>query len=99
MATPSKAFIDATKLSIMREPTFRIVDARLLAMFNTAAIAPNAFAPWWSVIVADQLAVAMIHKANRIPSPPLGRQMVLTFPPVYKERRAATGRLYPTGIR
>jgi hypothetical protein len=51
---------------------------------------------WYPAQMMPPLAIKTVV---RIPTPPMGRQIILTFPPIYKERgggdHATTGQLYP----
>jgi hypothetical protein len=67
----------------------------------TAALMPSA-PDYTLVVVAGMLDKSLpLNQVKTIPLPPMGRQMLLTFPPVYKERggsgnaRPTTGQLWP----
>lgn len=93
MAAPVKNFTDPTTLSKMgpdlsmllvvpRPPQFQSLTGALLIWnpFPWAMVQPGVLAP--KPVLQQQL---------RIPTPPMGRQMVLTFPPVYRSNDSNAG--------
>jgi len=88
MATPVKNFTDPTALSRLSPVFFATIRTpKLWSPFTQVAMLPNDFHRFTLMMtgVASSLFFTNIRNP-RIPLPPMGRQMVLTFPPVYKSR-------------
>lgn len=102
MAAPVKAFIDPTFLSRLGPSTpikplyLKLstpkpgVGAQVVVQTPEARVIPI---PLVAGPAKDKL-----HLFPKVPTPPMGRQIIITFPPIYKERGAGgftTGQLYP----
>lgn len=96
MATPFKNFTDPTGLSAMTASVPMVQPGLPSLGFGLLAWMPFTFIPWAMVLpgaLARPLTAGMVP---RIPIPPMGRQILLTFPPIYRERGGnAIGQLYP----
>lgn len=98
MAAPTKNFIDPTYLSRLG-PVFPAPEAGQLRM---------PLANFFGVVPRLTPAAGMIPflvkpgpyfppaVVNRIPTPPMGKLVILTFPPIYRERTGVKiGQIYP----
>jgi hypothetical protein len=99
VAAPAKAYIDPTYLS-----RYNICPPQIY--YPVVHPLPNYFGqvvglPQDERLPLIQLNAPILNHAHyaRVPTPPMGRQLILTFPSIYREREVFTGRLYPTGIR
>lgn len=94
MAAPTKNFQDPTGKSGMLAPLPSPRQPRISVPFGGALT----ILPWvsnrWSInLPGIGFGIApQSPKQPRIPIPPMGRQMLLTFPPIYRERGAAANR-------
>lgn len=96
MASPTKNFQDPTTLSRMGPvmPVNAVVPR--LAVMLTAGWMPHNFHPWVLVQGGVQGPRVGGQMTPRIPTPPMGRQLILTFPPIYKSRQGIKiGQIYP----
>lgn len=99
MATPSKAFIDPTYLS-RKAVRFESVVANI-AMPKFCPVAPiiRLFDEVTHIPLPALQTVRMVRTDTpRVPEPPMGRQLLVTFPSHYKERGAAKGQLWPLKV-
>ena len=89
MATPVKAFTDPTGLSaLLRGPTRPGSAGIALALITPNPPAPKAFAPASAIpalAMAKQITMAN-PTTPKVPDPPFGRSIVITFPVIYRER-------------
>jgi hypothetical protein len=103
MATPSKNLQDPTGISNYRDTR----PVKLPPIHDAAkirALGQMALMPWdritkWALAIPGLLSPRPMPQVPvKVPVPPMGRQMILTFPPIYRERGVAaivTGQLYP----
>lgn len=96
MASPTKNFQNPTTLSRLGPVMPVNAVAPRLAVMLTAGFLPNNFHKWWTVQVDVQGPRSGGQMTPRIPIPPMGRQLILTFPPIYKSRQGIKiGQIYP----
>lgn|SRR5574340_621505 len=105
MATPVKNFTDPTGvfrmlssrsipitagISIIKEP------GRMQIVFLPKAASYLMFQGPADIQAGDKRVGITNEVRSKLPPPPMGRQILLTFPPIYKERAGATiGQVYP----
>ena len=100
MASPVKAFQDPTGLARLGDPLSLLLGP-IEGRFHTAAQIPQR--PFARVMVGPPVPLVQTHVPPQIqiPPPPMGRVVLSTFPPIYKERwataRPATGQIQPRG--
>jgi hypothetical protein len=101
MAAPVKNFTDPTTLSKLGpDVPMPLVQPGIptFGMSQTICLIWNPY-PWALTQLGTMGPKPVIQEALRIPTPPMGRQMVLTFPPVYRSNdgnAGGAGSLYNT---
>lgn len=103
MASPAKAFIDPTYLSRMVPGNAMTgVVCPPLRTFRTDAtglIIQQMAEANRIPMVTGMPAVVPFSFFAHVPTPPMGRLAILTFPPIYKERQGPTiGQIYPPPV-
>lgn len=98
MASPAKNFSDPTGISALFSALPVPARAPLTIGLVSSKLLPNSFCRWALLRIGALARPLTAGTIPRIPTPPMGRQIVLTFPSIYKERGGgvyATGQLYP----
>jgi hypothetical protein len=103
MAAPVKAFIDPTGVMwitptrLLPKTQYQVGVPNKQTSAKVCFYIPPAFDKRMTLFgkMLDTLGNTV---RSKIPPPPMGRQLILTFPPIYKEKvqyASSTGQLYP----
>ena len=99
MSSPTINFTDPNGLSAFFSVNVPVSSVSLVSLLPSLVLLPNVFCRW-SLLCPGHSCPPLALGANpRIPLPPMGRQVVLTFPPIYKERPKGRteGQIFPAG--
>ncbi len=93
MATPSKNFIDPTYLGLYGQYSSFCTFIKI----NYVSSSPIDKIPHFAneslripYVLNSGTSIGVSNLKPRIPTPPMGRQVILTFPPIYRERPGGT---------
>jgi hypothetical protein len=102
MAAPIKAFIDPTFLSRLGpstplKPLFTKLSLTIKQASGLQTVVQTPPEKSIPLVLVAGPAKDKLHLFPKVPTPPMGRQAILTFPSIYKERGGGvtTGQLYP----
>jgi hypothetical protein len=99
MAAPAKAFIDPTFLSRLGERHGIILFQKVEILDSiTVGLPTNPTLPGRLPVIVLESEDLDTRLYPKVPTPPMGRLSILTFPPIYRERgngAVTTGQLFP----
>ena len=102
MASPEKKFLDPVGLSQMGA-CFAPGLVPIPERYRTASWIPAPAFAHLMVSLPQRLPQTHVPAQVQIPPPPMGRVVISTFPPIYRERGAASrpsfGQIQPRGLK